>query len=239
MTTLYAIGDIHGVPAALLDRLAAIHRHAEMSGIRHPPVIFLGDYIDRGPDSKGVLDILTGPEMDRITPTFLAGNHDLELTFICEGGLPDWEWVNRYGGQACLDSYGFAETRNWATAIKGFRKLIPASHKRFLAELKAHTFHREGNWFFSHAGINPSRSLDQQDASSLLRGDSMLMEYDHEELGQQLRDRLGARLMHGHFVETSGIQSWPHRVGIDTGCGYRNGRLTAVAINGDDVEVLP
>ncbi|WP_082914932.1 metallophosphoesterase [Paramagnetospirillum marisnigri] len=102
---IYAIGDIHGCSAQLDALLQQILMHAASAGIDHPKVVCLGDYIDRGPDSKGVLDILTGPKMAMFDPVFLLGNHDLVLVGVCEGGIPSWDWVSEHGGQKCMDRH--------------------------------------------------------------------------------------------------------------------------------------
>jgi serine/threonine protein phosphatase 1 len=114
---------------------------------------------------------------------------------------------------------------------------MPEAHRQFLANLKLS--HHEPGLFFSHAGIDPTKGLDEQTAETLLYGDSAMFDFDHDWLAQNLRQRLGAKVVHGHWSDIGGVvESWPHRAGIDTGAGYLGGHLTAVAIQGDVVEVL-
>ncbi|RAU20747.1 hypothetical protein CU669_16825 [Paramagnetospirillum kuznetsovii] len=240
MDRIYAIGDVHGCAEQLDALLRQIHLHAAGAGIDRPKVVCLGDYIDRGPDSKGVLDILTGPKMDQFEPVFLLGNHDLVLVGVCEGGLPSWDWVSEHGGQKCMDSFGHFPARNFKLSIKHFRQAIPPAHKAFLAALKASVSHRYGPWFFSHAGVNPNRALDQQTAMPMIYGDIDMFQHDHDALAPNLRERLGACVVHGHFVSRSKqVDVHPHRICVDTGAGYPGGKLSAVALFNDGrVEVL-
>jgi len=137
---IYAIGDIHGALDPLRRLLDTIATDAAGLGISKPRVVFLGDYVDRGPDSKGVLDLLSSPELsERFDPVFLLGNHDLCLLAILrdagEGGAA-WrvtvvQWLE-VGGTKTLESYG----------IKGTAARRPQSVVRDLLEV----FSRPRTW---------------------------------------------------------------------------------------------
>lgn len=233
---IYVIGDIHGMRDQLEGRLTAMCAHAASRGIARPRVVFLGDYIDRGPDSRGVLDVLTGPMMTEFDPVFLLGNHDLVLREIVKGSLPSFDWLVREGGWETMASYGDFRGRSMRDTAKGFCKVVPEAHARFLAELQL-SWQADG-LYFSHAGVNPGGTLDDQQQAALIYGDRDLFEHDHDALGPLLRQRLGARLVHGHYAARQ-VVVLPHRICVDTGAGYAAGRLSVVAIDGEYVEVLP
>lgn len=234
---IYAIGDIHGMSDQLRDRLAAIRAHATAAGIDRPRAVFLGDYVDRGPDSKGVLDILTGDAMESFDPVFLLGNHDLVLREVVNGTLPSFDWLVREGGWETLASYGDFRGLTMLHTAKKFRTAVPSAHQRFLEALVPSW--RFGDLYFSHAGVNPERALEEQSDGALIYGDPRMFDHDHDILASQLRQRLGARVVHGHWANKRAVQIWSHRIGIDTGAGYGSGRLSAVSIEDEDVEVLP
>jgi serine/threonine protein phosphatase 1 len=240
--TIYAVGDIHGMADLLRDRLAAVRRHADKLGIPNPKTVFLGDYVDRGPDTKGVLDLLSGqipgegPEALGLDPVFLLGNHDLALLNILRGADASASWMEDEGGWRTMASYGDFRARRPSLSIKRFRAAVPEAHRRFLGDLEVSW--RCGGLFFSHAGIGPDTPLESQPFAALVYGDPHLFRHDHPHLAPTLRERLGAVCVHGHWNERQ-VALWPHRVGIDTGAGYAAGRLTVVALENDAVEVLP
>lgn len=240
--TIYAIGDIHGMAKQLKERLAAIRRHADAHDIEKPTVVFVGDYVDRGPDSKAVLDILSGPGMAGFEPQFLLGNHDAFFLSAVNGRSNSNDiavWLRHTGGAETLESYGGSFRRHGPYEfLRRTDEWLPPAHKAFLIGLR--TSWRKDDLFFSHAGFDPSRPLEQQTPATLLYGDSDMFEYDEPWLAAKLRERMGALAVHGHWTETSGVQVWPHRIGIDTGAGFAAGRLTAVAIEENGaVEILP
>src|SRR5450432_3268181 len=140
MTLRYAIGDIHGMLEPLREIEGEISRHAAKRGDVSPKVVYLGDYIDRGPDSRGVVEhLMVNPR--RFRQVLLKGNHeDLAMT--------NWDtWLDN-GGQDTLRSFGLA------------RPPLPQPITAWIKQLAL--FHREGKWFFVHAGIEPKVPLEAQ-----------------------------------------------------------------------------
>ncbi|CUW41863.1 putative pphB serine/threonine protein phosphatase or Metallo-dependent phosphatases (plasmid) [Magnetospirillum sp. XM-1] len=236
---IYALGDIHGCSDLLRERLHAIHAHAAGHGIFRPRLVLLGDYGDRGPDTKGVLDILTGPESSCFDLVPLLGNHDAALIAILRGGDPSADWLHEEGGHATMDSYGpCLRSRNLRIAARKLREAVPAAHRVFLSDL--HLSWRCGRWFFCHAGIDPALPLDEQSHSALVYGHPGWIACMRSAAGEECRPAADASIVHGHWTERNRRPAiHEHRVGLDTGAGFAYGRLTAAAFHEDRVEILP
>lgn len=221
----YAVGDIHG-RLDLLDQL--LNKIEGDISARQPSqivVVFLGDLIDRGPNSAGVVERLRTWEPPSGKAIFLCGNHEEALIRILAGErniLPDWL---RFGGAECLASYGLSPTvirrQGKDEALAAIRAAIPAEHQAFLSSF-ADTF-RFGDYLFVHAGIRPGIGISAQARTDLrwIRAGFLDDQTDH-----------GFVVIHGHTISRS-VEERPNRIGIDTGA-YRTGRLTAVAIEGTD-----
>src|SRR6266568_1515477 len=171
---LYVIGDIHG-RSDLLDRMiAAISGDLAANPIAANPIedcltVTLGDYIDRGPDSRGVLDrLIKNPFPTRFVA--LKGNHEaLFEMFLSDPSVAE-QW-RRLGGLETLHSYRISVTelmvgKNYERASKALRKAVPEEHLRFLASLK--TSMAVGRYFLCHAGVRPGIPLDRQSDEDLL-----------------------------------------------------------------------
>src|SRR4051812_42856711 len=167
---LYAIGDIHG-RADLLSRITDL----VLADLRsHPPpkkmlTVFLGDYVDRGMDSRAVLDRLAG--FDFPTPTwFLRGNHEaMMLSFLDDSGSGQ-VWIEN-GGLETLHSYGIDITgvrtgRRLEEAREEFRRILPPSHIAFIERTGLSFI--SGDYFFCHAGARPGIPLSLQKPEDLL-----------------------------------------------------------------------
>jgi serine/threonine protein phosphatase 1 len=225
---IYATGDIHG-RADLLDAMFK-RIDADMADhpIHHSIEIYLGDYIDRGPASRQVLDQLV--QRNRANQTiFLKGNHETLLTrFIVEPTvLKDWQ---RLGGIETLMSYGITPSLNTNTTGQAqlaaeLDQALPESHRQFLGSLKtSFTF---GDFFFVHAGVRPGIPLAKQREEDLLwiRNDFLLCE-----------DEFGKIIVHGHTpVPQPDIR--PNRINIDTGA-YATGQLTCLVLEGETISVI-
>jgi serine/threonine protein phosphatase 1 len=196
-----AIGDIHGC-RAMLDVL--LDRCLRFAAGRPVRFVFLGDYIDRGPDSRGVVDrLLALAQRNAGEVICLRGNHEaIMLDALASGDHGLW-FVN--GGRDTLASYGVRSVN-----------ALPAEHLRWFAALPA-SFD-DGRRFFVHAGVNPDRPLDAQTDEDLV--------WIREPFLSRRRD-YGRLIVHGHTPQRSGrpdIRPW--RINLDTGAVY-GGRLTA------------
>ena len=226
---IYAIGDIHGHPDALKRIIDRILDDAGEHGIARPKTVFLGDYVDRGPDSKGVLDLLSSGDLDEVlAPVYLLGNHEVALLQVLRGSNPE-QWCDE-GGFKTMQSYlrwrGHLLDPSWHRA---FVDTFPKRHMDFLAGLSAS--HRCGPWLFSHAGVNPHKPLSEQRTGDYVYGHWPFREWPKPLEG-------GIRVVHGHWRERGDrVAVLPHRIGVDTGCGFSDGHLSAVALNDDGVGV--
>lgn len=218
---LYAVGDIHGCLPQLEELLQLILRDShDAKGRKH--VVFVGDYIDRGPDSKGVVERLLAP-MPGFTATFLLGNHEQTLLDFLENPSVYREW-KYYGGVETLVSYGvspprFDDDAAHAAVRDQLRQNMPDEHIAFLRRLEEWAVH--GDYFFVHAGIRPGIPLGEQDKRDLI--------WIRDEFLQSQAD-FGKVIVHGH-TPMDHPENKPNRIGIDTGA-YATGRLTAVVLEG-------
>ena len=225
---IYAVGDVHG-RADLLDRLLSrIDAHMAAHPVARSACLFIGDYIDRGPGSRDVLNLLINCALKRET-IFLRGNHDIMVSRFLQDPttLSDW---SRVGGLETLMSYGLKPSLNPdADAQKDLAKALngalPDSHRRFLAGLRS-SF-TCGDYFFVHAGVRPGIPLARQSEEDLLwiRDEFLL----HE-------DRFEKLVVHGH-TPVHQIDIRPNRINIDTGA-YATGRLSCLVMEGSRVEPL-
>jgi serine/threonine protein phosphatase 1 len=222
---VYAIGDIHGRDDLLEDLLGRIEADNETRGEASSLLVFLGDLIDRGPASAGVIERLLHYPAEPIKPIYLLGNHEEVLLRILNGEHDlVGSWL-KYGGSECLASYGTdpAGLRGvdpvGAAAL--IREAIPPRHAQFLASFSDTV--RVGGYLFVHAGIRPGIALDDQRQSDLrwIRAPFLDAPDDH-----------GVVVVHGHSI-SSGIDERSNRIGLDTGA-YRSGVLTAMGAEGSD-----
>lgn len=225
---LYAIGDIHGRLDLLADveqRIAADARSARNGRMVQ---IFIGDYVDRGPDSKGVIDRLLAPPPDPFERVFLKGNHEaMLLDFLADANvLQSWQ---QCGGLETLRSYGIdlAKTGREArlAAQKSFLEAFPDHHKAFLNSLRLTA--EFGDYLFVHAGVRPHRRLDKQRADDLL--------WIREEFTESEED-FGKVIVHGHSPSEA-PEVLANRINIDTGA-YATDQLTCLVLEGEERRFL-
>jgi serine/threonine protein phosphatase 1 len=225
---IYAIGDIHG-RADLLDQVfKRIDADLAKNPVPHGIEVFLGDYIDRGPASRAVLDRLVARSRTHRT-IFLKGNHETYLIDFVNNPtiLEDWQ---RLGGLETLMSYGITPSINAGAAEQArlaaaFDQALPESHRRFLGDLKS-SF-TCGDFYFVHAGVRPGIPLAKQREEDLLwiRRDFLLCE-----------EGFGKVIVHGHTpVPEPDIR--PNRINIDTGA-YATGRLTCLMLENDKMNLV-
>jgi serine/threonine protein phosphatase 1 len=217
------VGDIHG----RIDLLEEMHRLiAEDATLLTPGtskiLIYLGDYVDRGTESRRVIDLLIQNRLAEFQTVHLFGNHDAWLlSFLIDAAIgPVWL---RYGGDATMASYGVRlgipqdDKRYYELLQEDLRQRIPRPHVEFLQSLEL-SF-ESGDYLFVHAGVDPARPLDQQTIDDLL--------WIREPFLSSRRD-LGRVVVHGHTVEAEPVVR-SNRIGIDTGACW-TGCLTCLVL---------
>lgn len=223
---VYAVGDIHGRLDLLKELLAYMATDAgRHSADRKRDLVFLGDYIDRGPESPQVIDALLKLDWPGFTPVFLMGNHEDAMLEFLDGDSDGVAWLS-YGGLETLVSYGVAVRRlpsNDAAASElreALRAAVPQRHVDFLR--RCALSHVVDDYVFVHAGIRPGLSLEQQERHDLL--------WIREEFLRAPSALPGYVVVHGHTI-CDEPQDLGHRIDIDTGA-FVSGRLTCVVLRG-------
>jgi serine/threonine protein phosphatase 1 len=238
---LYAIGDIHG-RRDLLERLVQLIEEDAArlpEGIK-PQIIFLGDYIDRGLQSRDVINFFTSGAVDRFDPVYLMGNHEEALLRFYQEASFGNQWA-RYGGAETLYSYGLvppnqraslnshaemAAARDaWTKVWNEFRVRLPAEHLAFFQNLQP--YHIAGDYLFVHAGLRPGVDLDRQTMRDML--------WIREEFLEDTQ-AFPKMIVHGHTPMDT-VHHDDRRLGLDTGA-FLTGRLTAARLSGTDVAFL-
>jgi serine/threonine protein phosphatase 1 len=225
---IYAISDIHGCASLLERAFKAVDLDRERGETNRVLHLFLGDYIDRGIDTRRTLDLLI-ERASRDDMVFLKGNHEaMLLDFLRDPTrLQDWR---QFGGLQTLISYGLRPQLNPSASeqldlARSFAAKLPPAHKRFLEQLKL-SFSC-GDYFFVHAGVRPGVALEQQKEEDLL--------WIREEFLTSDAD-FGKFIVHGHTpVREPDLR--PHRLNIDTGA-YATGRLTLLRLEGTDLKFI-
>lgn len=227
---VYAVGDIHGRADLLCRLLSLIEADNEEQDDAHVTLIFLGDYIDRGPDSPDVLDILRGRHAFADRVVALRGNHEDALLNFIEDPVRGRIWLD-WGGMATLMSYGVRPRASLSPEDRlrsmgeQLDRNLPDAHRAFLQGLPLQE--TVGDYLFVHAGVNPRLPLGRQEAFDLTTIRSPFLDWG---------EPLEKMVVHGHSIsEAPEFHSW--RIGIDTGA-YATGRLTALALEGLDQRII-
>jgi len=225
---IYAIGDVHGRADLLEQVFTRIDTHIAAHPVDYPIQVLVGDYIDRGPNSREVLDRLIGRAKSS-EMVLLKGNHE---TFVLEflrnpSMLQSW---SQMGGLETLMSYGITPSLNADAKMQKelattLQATLPKSHLILLQNLQS-SFSC-GGFFFAHAGARPGVPLtDQREADLLwIRDEFLLYEGKFEKI-----------IVHGH-TPVRVVDMRPNRINIDTGA-YATGKLTCIIIERNAVEVL-
>ncbi len=224
-TVVYAIGDMHG----RADLLADLHRliTADVGGRRESRrlVVYLGDYVDRGPDSRQLIDLLLDQPLAGFEAVHLKGNHeDFMLRFLAGENEMGLGWLMN-GAVETLASYGiaapvFATGAELDDLRRELIERLPARQRAFLDQLKL--IHMEGDYAFVHAGIRPGLPLDRQAETDLLWIRERFLDWTGR------HDKV---VVHGHTISRS-PELRPNRIGIDTGA-FATGVLTALVLAGE------
>jgi serine/threonine protein phosphatase 1 len=212
MPLTYAVGDVHGSLDMLKALIGACREHASGRALQF---VFLGDYIDRGPDSAGVVRFMMRLQ-DELGQALIAlrGNHEAFVLGLLDGVVPLRVWLRNGGGET-LASYGVREV----TAL-------PREHLDWMRSLRLS--YDDGRRFFVHAGVDPQNPLDAQDEQALL--------WIREPFLSDPRD-YGRLIVHGHTpIETAAPDLRANRLNLDTAAVY-GGMLTAAAF--DDTQREP
>lgn len=219
---IYAIGDVHG----RLDLLREMHRAIRQEIVASPPadwrIIHVGDYVDRGPDSRGVVDCLVEAISNDPRHIALCGNHDAGLVEFLDRADMHGLFA-QHGGHETALSYGveadFGSARLARESAEALRAAMPSSHLDFLATLPRSVAF--GDFFFCHAGIRPGVQLARQDPEDLIwirqafLGSPLL----HEKV-----------IVHGH-TPSAEPEVLPNRVNLDT-AAFQTGVLSALSVEG-------
>ena len=219
---VYAIGDIHGC-AEQLDALhARIAQDLKDRPVESAVLVHIGDYVDRGPDTAGVIARLAaGSLIVGIETVNLLGNHENTMLEALSGeraAATDWLFA---GGRPTLESYGVdpdSPRETWPAAV-------PAEHIAFLRGLKLS--HREGGYMFVHAGVRPGTPINQQARDDMLR---MRQPFLYSEID------FGAVVVHGHTPVKHAVVRH-NRIAIDTGAVF-GGPLTCLVLEGETLGFL-
>ncbi len=212
MKFTYAVGDVHGCLDKLKSLIAACCKHA---GGDEMTFVFLGDYIDRGPESAGVVRYILSLQADAPRHVFaLKGNHEAWALAVLDGLLPAKAWL-RNGGAATLASYGAGDVGE-----------LPKAHLAWMRSL-ALTYD-DGRRLFVHAGVDPRKPLDAQDDHDLVWIREPFLNHEGD---------YGRLIVHGHTpLETAKPDLRPNRLNLDTAAVF-GGPLTAAAF--DEAETVP
>lgn len=227
-TRVYCVGDVHGRH----DLLQALHQMIETDAAAYDgdkTVIYLGDLVDRGMDSREVVDELLQRPLPGFESIHLLGNHEQTLLDFMKYPQQAAGWLS-WGGRETLASYGVkmpvGMTKPDVDQIRDeLQSCIPEAHVEFLRKMPL--FHVFGDYVFVHAGIRPGVPLQEQSDSDLLWIRDEFIEDESEH---------GFVVVHGHTISED-VQFRQNRIGIDTGA-FRTGVLTCLVLEGTDRRLL-
>jgi serine/threonine protein phosphatase 1 len=224
---IYAVGDVHGRRDVLDILLAKIRADAALAGEPRPVLIFIGDYVDRGPDTRGVVETVLALAREtafEVRP--LRGNHEAQLLAFLEDPRAGPAWLE-FGGGATLASYGVTppagrtDETGWEDTRRALAAALPDTHLAFFKQLEVAIVC--GDYLFVHAGVRPGVPLNEQSEHDLLwiRDEFLSASRPFEKV-----------VVHGHTPEAAPYLG-RNRIGIDTGA-YATATLTCVRLCGVD-----
>lgn len=219
---VYAVGDVHGCLDQLNRLMESIDRDLTL---RPSPskLIFLGDLVDRGPNSAGVLERILDGGVPTDECVCLMGNHEEAMLECLDGSEASYaKWLQQ-GGLQTMESYGLTRqdlcNKSFDLA-RSMRVLIPSTHGHFIRSFK--NYETAGDYLFVHAGIRPGIPTDHQSRRDLRWIRSGFLQHKGEH---------GMMVVHGH-TPMSRVERHRNRIAVDTGC-YVSGRLSAVVLEAD------
>lgn len=229
---IYAIGDVHGrldLFEQMIERIEADDASREKADTL---IILLGDLVDRGPDSAGVIAAARAWQKTRPV-RMLMGNHE-EMFLRSLNEETALRQFLRFGGRETVMSYGLTReeyrTLRHDEVMARMENLIPRDVVEWLES--AEDLIVEGDYVFAHAGIDPAVAIDAQSPSDLRWIREPFLSHP---------DRMNMCVVHGHTIrdemEIHRVSGWPNRIGIDTGA-FRTGRLTALGLQGSERWVM-
>lgn len=226
---VYAIGDIHGhddLFADLLGKIEADHRSRDPA---QSVVILLGDLVDRGPDSRAVVERALGLKNRFDTVRWLVGNHEECFLAALERDIQRVRYFIRIGGDATIRSY-WRDDKSYGEACyeevaEALPIIVPRSHVEFLKS--GEDMIMIGDYIFVHAGVRPGIPLDRQNKQDLrwIREEFLTSDHDY-----------GGVVVHGHSISKT-VENLGNRIGIDTGA-YCYGVLSALCLEDDRQSIL-
>ena len=225
----YAIGDIHG-RADLLHELLHLVAQDAVDGPAEKSIIYLGDYIDRGNESRQVIDLILERSLPSFRNIYIKGNHEEAMLTFLEDPLAGADWL-RFGGMETLLSYGVGMPAGVPTSDKlnkardELARKLPGKHLKFLEGLT--DWHIEDDYMFVHAAIAPERTLKKQRPQDLRWGHESFLSHNrpYEKV-----------IVHGHTI-TEKPEFHNNHIGIDTGA-YYSGQLTCLVLEGRNQRII-
>lgn len=229
-TRIYTIGDIHGRLDLLSEMLGMIASDATDAPELEKHIVYLGDYVDRGMESREVLDVLVSDQPYGFEKSYLKGNHEDAMIQFLDGDNDGSMWL-QFGGIATMASYGvyLHEDGSREERLMEAREMLlarlPEDHLTFLRLLENSIGF--GDYFFVHAGVRPGVALDAQTPQDMMwiRDRFLNSGADHSKI-----------VVHGHTISDSPVVR-ANRIGIDTGA-YASGRLTCLVLEDDDIRFI-
>lgn len=226
---VYAIGDVHGRLDLLNILLERIERDNEARPDADTCLLFLGDLVDRGPQSAQVIDRIIALKSARPNTRILTGNHEEMFLAALSGDLNALKVFTHVGGRETILSYGVTESDYRELGFEGlyeeFSRRVPKQHRAFIEAFEDVVVF--GDYAFVHAGIRPNIPLEQQRTSDLrwIRKEFLEHTGSHAKI-----------IVHGHTIFDA-VQEYSSRISIDTGA-YKSGKLSAMGFENEDRWIL-